>query len=98
MLDTIGSVYLSLDLPADAQPLVERGLAVRRKLFGENHLDVARSLYSLNRVYEKKGDLNTAERLALDSLAINRSSPEQTAWRPPAACAGSACSSTRRAT
>ncbi len=71
LLDTIGSVYLSLDLPADAQPLVERGLAVRRKLFGENHLDVARSLYSLNRVYEKKGDLNTAERLALDSLAIN---------------------------
>ena len=34
LLDTIGSVYLSLDLPADAQPLIEQGLAVRRKLFG----------------------------------------------------------------
>jgi eukaryotic-like serine/threonine-protein kinase len=71
LLDTIGSVYLSLDLPNDAQPLIEQGLAVRRKLFGERHLDVASSLYSLNRVYEKKGDLKTAEALAIDSLAIN---------------------------
>lgn len=71
LLDTIGSVYLSLDLPDDAQPLIEQGLAVRRKLFGERHLDVASSLYSLNRVYEKKGDLKAAEALATDSLAIN---------------------------
>ncbi len=71
LLDTIGSVYLSLDLPEDAQPLIEQGLAVRRKLFGEQHLDVARSLYSLNRVYEKKGDLKTAEALAINSLAIS---------------------------
>jgi len=71
LLDTIGSVYLSLDLPADAQPLIEQGLAVRRKLYGEKHVDVASSLYSLNRVYEKKGDLKTAESLAVDSLAIN---------------------------
>ncbi len=71
LLDAIGSVYLSLDLPADAQPLIEQGLAVRRKLFGDKHLDVASSLYSLNRVYEKKGDLKTAEALAVDSLAIN---------------------------
>jgi serine/threonine protein kinase/tetratricopeptide (TPR) repeat protein len=71
LLDTIGSVYLSLDLPADAQPLIEQGLAVRRRLYGEQHLDVARSLYSLNRVYEKRGDLDTAERLALDGLAID---------------------------
>ena len=71
LLDTIGSVYLSLDLPGDAQPLIEQGLQVRRRLYGEQHLDVARSLYSLNRVYEKKGDLKTAEQLAVDSLAIN---------------------------
>jgi eukaryotic-like serine/threonine-protein kinase len=71
LLDTIGSVYLSLDLPDDAQPLIEQALAVRRQLYGENHLDVANSLYSLNRVYEKKGDLKTAEALAVNSLAIN---------------------------
>ena len=71
LLDTIGSVYLSLDLPEDAQPLIEQGLAVRRTLFGERHMDVAHSLYSLNRVYEKKGDLKMAEALAIDSLAIS---------------------------
>jgi eukaryotic-like serine/threonine-protein kinase len=71
LLDTIGSVYLSLDLPADAQPLIEQGLAVRRKLYGEKHVDVASSLYNLTRVYEKKGDLKKAEALAVDSLAIN---------------------------
>jgi serine/threonine protein kinase len=71
LLDTIGSVYLSLDLPSDAQPLIEQGLAVRRKLFGEKHIDVASSLYNLTRVYEKKGDLKKAEALAVDSLAIN---------------------------
>ena len=72
LLDTIGSVYLSLTLPADAQPLIEQGLAVRRSLFGEQSLDVARSLYSLNRVYELKGDLSTAESLAEESLNITR--------------------------
>jgi serine/threonine-protein kinase len=71
LLDTIGSVYLSLDLPADAQPLIEQGLAVRRRLLGDKHVDVASSLYNLTRVYEKKGDLKTAEALAVDSLAIN---------------------------
>jgi serine/threonine protein kinase/Tfp pilus assembly protein PilF len=71
LLDTIGSVYLSLDLPEDAQPLIEQGLAVRRKLFGERHLDVAHSLYSFSRVAEKKGDLPRAEALAIDSLAIS---------------------------
>lgn len=71
LLDTIGSVYLSLDLPSDAQPLIEQGLAVRRKLFGDKHVDVASSLYNLTRVYEKKGDLKKAEALAVDSLAIN---------------------------
>jgi serine/threonine protein kinase/tetratricopeptide (TPR) repeat protein len=71
VLDTIGSVYLSLDLPDDAQPLIEQGLEVRRRLFGPRHREVARSLYSLNRVYEKKGDLDAAELMAVDALAIN---------------------------
>lgn len=72
VLDTIGSAYLGLGLPNEAQPLIERGLTVRRQLFGAGSVDVARSLYSLNRVYEKKGDLDTSERLARDSLGINR--------------------------
>jgi serine/threonine protein kinase/Tfp pilus assembly protein PilF len=71
LLDTIGSVYLSLGLPERAQPLVEQGLSIRRAL-GVQSVDVARSLYSLNRVYEKQGDLRTAETLARQSLAMNQ--------------------------
>jgi serine/threonine protein kinase/Tfp pilus assembly protein PilF len=73
LLDTIGSVYLSLSLHADAQPLIERGLSIRRSLFGERSLDVAGSLYNLNRVYQQKGDLSQAEKLAQESLDITRS-------------------------
>ena len=72
VLDTIGSAYLGLGLPEQAQPLIEQGLSLRRELYGEQGPAVARSLYSLNRVYEQKGDLAGAERLALQSLAIDR--------------------------
>ncbi len=72
VLDTIGSAYLGLGLPEQAQPLIEQGLSLRRELFGNESALVARSLYSLNRVYEQKGDLTAAERLARESLAIDR--------------------------
>lgn len=72
VLDTIGTAYLGLGLPEDAQPLIEQGLSVRRSLFGNDSEEVASSLYSLNRVYEKKGDLTRAEALARQSLAINQ--------------------------
>jgi tetratricopeptide (TPR) repeat protein len=64
-------VYVGLGLPADAQPLIEQGLSIRRALAPES-VDVARSLHSLNEVYEKKGDLAKSEMLARQSLAINR--------------------------
>jgi serine/threonine protein kinase/Tfp pilus assembly protein PilF len=72
LLDTIGSVYLSLGQPDDAKPLIEQALSVRRSLFGPDNLDVASSLYSLNRVYADKGDLATSEQLARESLDIHR--------------------------
>lgn len=72
VLDTIGSAYLGLGLPEQAQPLIEQGLSLRRQVFGAEGALVARSLYSLNRVYEQKGDLAAAERLAQESLAIDR--------------------------
>jgi serine/threonine protein kinase len=71
LLDTIGNVYLGLGQADDAQPLIEQALSIRRALAPESG-DVARSLYSLNQVYEKKGDLATSESLAHQSLAMNR--------------------------
>lgn len=70
LLDTIGTVYLGLGLPTEAQPLVEQGLSIRRQLDPAS-ADVASSLRNLNLVYEKKGDWTTAEKLARESLALN---------------------------
>jgi serine/threonine protein kinase/tetratricopeptide (TPR) repeat protein len=72
LLDTIGGVYLSLDRPAEAQPLIEQSLSIRRGLFGERNLDVAQSLHNLNRVYEQEGDLRRAESIARQALDIRR--------------------------
>lgn len=71
LLDTIGSVYLGLGNPQKAQPLIEEALAIRRRLDPQS-LDVNRSLYNLNTVYEKKGDLATAETLAREGLELTR--------------------------
>jgi serine/threonine-protein kinase len=72
VLDTIGSAYLGLGLVESAHPLIEQSLAIRRERYGPDSLEVAQGLYSLDRVYEKKGDLNTAEALARESLAITQ--------------------------
>ncbi|MBL8271040.1 serine/threonine-protein kinase [Steroidobacter sp.] len=87
VLDTIGTAYLGLGLPDDAQPLIEQGLDVRRQLFGTDSEPVANSLYSLNRVFEKKGDLTQAETLARQSLAIT----EQQTGSSSVETAGSLC-------
>lgn len=71
LLDTIGGVYLSLDQATEAQPLIERGLSLRRGLFGPDNLDVAHSLQSLSRVHEKKGDFRGARAIAQQALETN---------------------------
>ena len=71
LLDTFGNAYLGLGLHTEAEPLIEEALAIRRSQSPGNDLDIAQSLYSLNRVYEKKGNLDRAESLAIESLAIN---------------------------
>ena len=69
-MDTIGNVYFGLGQLDDAQPLIEQGLSIRRALFGPDNLEVARSLWSLNRVYGERGELQQAEKLARESLAL----------------------------
>ncbi len=72
LMDTIGTVYLGLGQLDQAQPLIEQALSIRRATYGEDNLDVARSLFSLNRVYGERGDLAKAEQLARESLALAR--------------------------
>lgn len=72
LMDTIGTVYLGLGELDQAQPLIEQALSIRREALGPESLDVARSLFSLNRVYGERGDLDRAQQLARQSLALTQ--------------------------
>jgi eukaryotic-like serine/threonine-protein kinase len=72
LMDTIGTVYLGLGELDQAQPLIEQALSIRQEALGPDSLDVARSLFSLNRIYGERGDLDRAEQLARQSLALTQ--------------------------
>jgi tetratricopeptide (TPR) repeat protein len=53
-----------------ALPLAERSLAIREKVLGTNHVDVAESLNNLAAIYDDKGDYSKAEPLYKSALEI----------------------------
>lgn len=70
LMDTIGTVYFGLGELEQAQPMFEQALSIRRATFGDDSLDVGRSLFSLNRLYAERGDLPKAEQLARESISL----------------------------
>jgi tetratricopeptide (TPR) repeat protein len=56
----------------DALPLAKRVLAIREKVLGPKHPDVATSLHNLAEVYRSQGRYSDAEPLYKRSLAIRR--------------------------
>jgi tetratricopeptide (TPR) repeat protein len=57
---------------AAAEPLYREALAMRRKLLGDEHPDVARSLDNLATLLREKGDYAAAEPLYREALEIRR--------------------------
>jgi len=55
-----------------ALPLAEEALALRRRLYGDEHTDVAISLHQLGTMLMATGDLEGAERRYRESLALRR--------------------------
>ncbi|MEL6854402.1 MAG: tetratricopeptide repeat protein, partial [Cyanobacteria bacterium J06607_13] len=53
-----------------AEPLFQDALALRRKLLGDDHPDVATSLNNLAGLYESQGRYDEAEPLYLRAIAI----------------------------
>jgi eukaryotic-like serine/threonine-protein kinase len=72
VMDAIGEVDRSLGRYAEAQPLLERSLELRRKLYGLQSLPVAESLDHLSGLAADRLDLATAEKLLRRSLAMRR--------------------------
>jgi serine/threonine protein kinase len=71
--DTMGRVYTSLGLYEPAEELLREALATRRNLLGNEHPDVATSLYNLAAVLVMfQGNYAGAEQTAREALAIRR--------------------------
>jgi eukaryotic-like serine/threonine-protein kinase len=73
LVDTLGDVYRHLGLFAEAQPLLEEGLALRRASLGERHLDTARSLLHLGELRDDQGRPAEAEALIRQAVALRES-------------------------
>jgi serine/threonine-protein kinase len=72
MLHAIGSVHRHLGEYAEAAPLLERALDLRRELHDENHLNVAESLVALADVYRLLNQLPESEALLREALSMER--------------------------
>ena len=57
---------------SEAEPLYREVLAMRRKLLGDEHQDVAAALHNLAWVLQSQGKLSEAEPLYREALAMQR--------------------------
>ena len=55
LLNNLGQVAKVQGRYAEAEPLIRRSLAIREKVLGREHPDVARSLNNLADLYERQG-------------------------------------------
>jgi tetratricopeptide (TPR) repeat protein len=69
-LDNLAQVYLFQGRYADAEPLFKRSLAIREKVLGSDHPNVAISLSDLAELYQAQGRYADAEPLFKRSLTI----------------------------
>ncbi|MEX0915334.1 MAG: tetratricopeptide repeat protein, partial [Wenzhouxiangellaceae bacterium] len=72
LMETMGTVYMSLGLYDQSASLLQSALDKRRALFGENHLEVARSMHRLGDVLKLKAAYGPALQNYRDALAMRR--------------------------
>ena len=72
MLHELGIVYRQMGLYNEAQPLLERSLALRHRLYGAVHLDVAASQNDLAWLMDRQGAYDTADSLYRQALTIRQ--------------------------
>ena len=72
LMETMGTVYTSLGLYDQAVSLLQSALAKRKALYGEKHLEVARSLDRLGEVLKLKAEYERALPMYRQALALRR--------------------------
>lgn len=72
LFDALGISLLNRGLLQEGSTLIELGLRIRRKFYGNDHPATALSLNSYSRVQRERGDYTGATESANDALRINR--------------------------
>ncbi|HEY4368345.1 MAG TPA: tetratricopeptide repeat protein [Steroidobacteraceae bacterium] len=72
LMETMGSVYTSLGLYDQAVPLLQSAYSKRRTLYGDRHLEVARSMDRLGEALTLKAEYAPAEKMYREALAMRR--------------------------
>jgi tetratricopeptide (TPR) repeat protein len=72
LMETMGSVYTSLGLYDQSVSLLQSALEKRRALYGEEHVEVARTMKRLGDVLKLKAEYEPALKMYQDSLAMRR--------------------------
>lgn len=72
ILDALGITLLNSGMLDEGARLIELGLQIRRKFFGNDHPATALSLNSYSRVQRERGDYEAATIAVQDALRINR--------------------------
>jgi tetratricopeptide (TPR) repeat protein len=72
LMETMGTVYTSLGLYNQAESLLQSALQKRRDLYGDQHLEVARSLDRLGGVLTLQADYEQAEPIYREALAMRQ--------------------------
>ncbi len=68
MLEVVGNLYFSLGVYDESRRLLERSLALRRDLHGENHATIADSALSLAILLREIGEYDRAQELYREAL------------------------------
>lgn len=72
LMETMGAVYTSLGLYEQAAGLLKTALQLRREVFGDKHLEVAKSLDRLGQVLKLMAEYPEAEKLDREALTMRR--------------------------
>ena len=72
LMTSLGSIHELLSMADRAEPLLTEALALQRKVHGERHAEVAKTLHALSRALLAKGAFDRAESVGREALEIRR--------------------------
>jgi tetratricopeptide (TPR) repeat protein len=79
LMDTLGTVYMGLGLYSHARPLLDRAVATRRNLIGEEPLLLSDSLSHLGDVLTRQAQFDAAEQVYREAVSVDSSRPKDPA-------------------